>query len=45
MVDHVSIDVADIAQSKKFHAAALKPPGYARLSEISLGCGAKAVRL
>jgi len=39
MFDHVSIGVADIAQSKKFYDAALKPLGYSRLSdgETSLG--------
>jgi catechol 2,3-dioxygenase-like lactoylglutathione lyase family enzyme len=47
MFDHVSIGVADIAQSRKFYDAALKPLGYARLSdgETSLGYGDKAVQL
>ena len=43
--DHVSIGVADIAQSKKFYDAALKALGYTRLGETSLGCGDKAVQL
>ena len=47
MFDHVSIGVADIAHSKKFYDAALKPLGYTRLSdgETSLGYGDKAVQL
>ena len=45
MFDHVSIGVADIAQSKKFYDAALKPLGHTRLSETSLGYGDKAVQL
>ena len=47
MFDHVSIGVADIARSKKFYDAALKPLGYTRLSdgETSLGYGDKAVAL
>jgi catechol 2,3-dioxygenase-like lactoylglutathione lyase family enzyme len=47
MFDHVSIGVADIAQSKTFYDAALKPLGYTRLSdgETSLGYGDKAVQL
>jgi catechol 2,3-dioxygenase-like lactoylglutathione lyase family enzyme len=47
MFDHVSIGVADIARSKKFYDAALKPLGYSRLSdgETSLGYGDKAVQL
>ena len=47
MFDHVSIGVADIAQSRKFYDAALKPLGYTRLSdgETSLGYGDKAVQL
>ena len=45
MFDHVSIGVADIARSKKFYDAALKPLGFSRLSdgETSLGYGEKAV--
>ncbi len=45
MFDHVSIGVADIARSKTFYDAALKPLGYSRLSdgETSLGYGDKAV--
>ena len=47
MFDHVSIGVTDIARSKKFYDAALKPLGYSRLSdgETSLGYGDKAVAL
>ena len=47
MFDHVSIGVADIARSKKFYDAALKPLGYSRLSdgETSLGYGDKSVAL
>jgi catechol 2,3-dioxygenase-like lactoylglutathione lyase family enzyme len=47
MFDHVSIGVADIARSKKFYDAALKPLGISRLSdgESSLGYGEKAVQL
>ena len=47
MFDHVSIGVADIARSKKFYDAALKPLGFSRLSdgESSLGYGEKAVQL
>src|ERR1700716_775735 len=47
MFDHVSIGVADIARSKKFYDAALKPLGYNRLSdgETSLGYGDKSVAL
>ncbi|WP_422000107.1 VOC family protein [Reyranella sp.] len=47
MFDHVSIGVADIARSRKFYDAALKPLGFTLLSdgETSLGYGAKAVQL
>jgi catechol 2,3-dioxygenase-like lactoylglutathione lyase family enzyme len=47
MFDHVSIGVADIARTKKFYDAALKPLGYTLLSdgEASLGYGEKAVSL
>ena len=47
MFDHVSIGVADIAQSRRFYDAALKPLGYTRLSdgETSLGYGDEAVQL
>lgn len=47
MFDHVSIGVADIARSKKFYDAALKPLGFSRLSdgEASLDYGEKAVQL
>ncbi|MGZ5908045.1 MAG: hypothetical protein ACXWLB_19610 [Reyranella sp.] len=45
MFDHASIGVADIPQSKKLNDAALKPLGFTRLSETSLGCGDKAVQL
>ena len=47
MFDHVSIGVADIARSKKFYDAALRPLGFNLLSdgESSLGYGEKAVQL
>jgi catechol 2,3-dioxygenase-like lactoylglutathione lyase family enzyme len=47
MFDHVSIGVADIARSKKFYDATLKPLGFSLLSdgESSLGYGEKAVQL
>ncbi len=47
MFDHVSIGVADIARTRKFYDAALKPLGYTLLSdgESSLGYGGKAVGL
>jgi catechol 2,3-dioxygenase-like lactoylglutathione lyase family enzyme len=47
MINHVSIGVRDIARTKKFYDAALKPLGYNRLSEgeTSLGYGAKSVAL
>jgi catechol 2,3-dioxygenase-like lactoylglutathione lyase family enzyme len=47
MFDHVSIGVSDIARSKKFYDAALRPLGFSRLSdgESSLGYGEKAVQL
>ena len=47
MFDHVSIGVADIARTKKFYDAALKPLGYTLLSdgESSLGYGEKVVSL
>lgn len=47
MLDHVSIGVRDIARARKFYDAALKPLGYARLSdgETALGYGAKAPKL
>ena len=47
MFDHVSLGVADIARSKKFYDAALKPLGFSLLSdgESSLGYGEKAVQL
>ncbi|MGZ5032551.1 MAG: VOC family protein [Usitatibacter sp.] len=47
MINHVSIGVADIARTKRFYDAALKPLGYTRLSEgdNSLGYGAGSVAL
>ncbi|CAN5858339.1 VOC family protein [soil metagenome] len=47
MFDHVSLGVADVARSKRFYDAALKPLGYSLLSdgETSLGYGDKAVQL
>jgi catechol 2,3-dioxygenase-like lactoylglutathione lyase family enzyme len=45
MIDHLSIGVRDIARAKRFYDAALKPLGYACLSEGegSLGYGGEAV--
>ena len=45
MLNHVSIGVLDIAKTKKFYDAALKPLGYKCLSEgsDSLGYGSDAV--
>jgi hypothetical protein len=47
MIDHVSIGVRDIAKSKRFYDAALKPLGYQCLSatDSSLGYGRDAVAL
>jgi len=47
MIDHVSIGVRDIAKSKRFYDAALKPLGYACVSESegSLGYGHGGVML
>jgi catechol 2,3-dioxygenase-like lactoylglutathione lyase family enzyme len=47
MLDHISIGVRDIARTKRFYDAALKPLGYACLSEGegSLGYGGEAVQL
>jgi catechol 2,3-dioxygenase-like lactoylglutathione lyase family enzyme len=47
MIDHVSIGVRDIARSKRFYDAALKPLGYDCLSagEASLGYGSKMAAL
>ncbi|MGZ5101718.1 MAG: VOC family protein [Usitatibacter sp.] len=47
MINHVSIGVADIARTKRFYDAALKPLGYTCLSEgdNSLGYGAGSVAL
>ncbi|HZT18825.1 MAG TPA: VOC family protein [Dongiaceae bacterium] len=45
MIDHVSIGVRDIARTKRFYDAALKPLGYECLSngEASLGYGRASV--
>ncbi|MGH6990111.1 MAG: VOC family protein [Stellaceae bacterium] len=45
MIDHVSIGVRDLARSKGFYDAVLKPLGYKRLSEdaSSLGYGADGI--
>jgi catechol 2,3-dioxygenase-like lactoylglutathione lyase family enzyme len=45
MIDHISIGVRDIARSKRFYDAALRPLGYAccNESEGSLGYGGKAI--
>lgn len=47
MLNHVSIGVRDIAKTRKFYDAALKPLGYTCLSEgaESLGYGKEAVVL
>jgi catechol 2,3-dioxygenase-like lactoylglutathione lyase family enzyme len=47
MIDHISIGVRDVAKSKQFYDATLKPLGYRCLSksEGSLGYGAEAVAL
>ena len=47
MLNHISIGVRDIARTKRFYDAALKPLGYKRLSESegSLGYGSDAVAL
>lgn len=47
MLNHVSIGVRDIARTKRFYDAALKPLGYTALSESesSLGYGKDAVAL
>jgi catechol 2,3-dioxygenase-like lactoylglutathione lyase family enzyme len=47
MLNHISIGVRDIARTKAFYDAALKPLGYACLdeSEGSLGYGGDAVVL
>lgn len=47
MLNHVSIGVRDIARTKKFYDAALKPLGYSCLdeSEGGLGYGGDAVVL
>ncbi len=47
MIEHISIGVHDVAKSKQFYDAALKPLGYQCLSkgEGSLGYGAEAVAL
>jgi catechol 2,3-dioxygenase-like lactoylglutathione lyase family enzyme len=47
MIDHVSIGVRDVAKTKRFYDAALKPLGYKCLSESagSLGYGADTVVL
>jgi catechol 2,3-dioxygenase-like lactoylglutathione lyase family enzyme len=47
LFDHVSIGVADIPRARAFYDEALKPLGYARLSdgETSLGYGKNGVGL
>jgi len=47
MLNHISIGVRDIARTRKFYDAALKPLGYKALSESesSLGYGKDAVVL
>ena len=45
MIDHVGIDVRDLASAKRFYEQALAPLGYAKLSEfpeaVGFGEGAK----
>ena len=47
MFNHISIGVRDVARTKRFYDAALKPLGYACLSEgeTSVGYGKDAVAL
>ena len=47
MINHVSIGVRDVAATRRFYDAALKPLGYQCLSESdsSLGYGGKSVEL
>jgi catechol 2,3-dioxygenase-like lactoylglutathione lyase family enzyme len=47
MLDHISIGVRDIARTRRFYDAALKPLGYTCMSEgdTSLGYGRDAVAL
>ncbi|MGH8303237.1 MAG: VOC family protein [Steroidobacteraceae bacterium] len=47
MIDHISIGVRNVAVSRRFYDAALKPLGYQCLSDSpgSLGYGAKAPAL
>lgn len=47
MIDHISIGISDIARTKRFYDAALRPLGYSCLSEgaDSLGYGKDAVAL
>jgi catechol 2,3-dioxygenase-like lactoylglutathione lyase family enzyme len=47
MLNHISIGVRDVARTKRFYDAALKPLGYSCLSEgeTSLGYGKDAVAL
>lgn len=47
MLNHISLGVRDVARTKRFYDAALKPLGYAQLSdgETSLGYGKTAVAL
>ena len=47
MLNHVSIGVRDVAKTKRFYDAALKPLGYTCLNEApgSLGYGRDAVAL
>jgi catechol 2,3-dioxygenase-like lactoylglutathione lyase family enzyme len=47
MLNHISIGVRDIARSKRFYDAALRPLGYSCLNETpgSLGYGLHAVAL
>jgi catechol 2,3-dioxygenase-like lactoylglutathione lyase family enzyme len=39
MIDHIGINVSDVAKSKKFYASALAPLGYKALMEFPEGAG------
>jgi catechol 2,3-dioxygenase-like lactoylglutathione lyase family enzyme len=47
MIDHISIGVKEVARTKRFYDAALKPLGYSCLydSESSLGYGKDQIQL
>ena len=43
MIDHITIDVSDLAKSKEFYSEALRPLGYEIVSELELDSGVKMV--